>query len=421
MVRDPHRAVSPDGTAGHAASRRARGLTRTVIAWLATPLPPPPDQLRRGPWRDGAFTSDRRSTALTARLGVLLGLAFAVCFATGLLSHLIQHPPGWFWWPSRPVRLYQVTQGVHVATGLACVPLLGAKLWSVYPRLFTWPPARTPVHAAERASIGILVAAALFQLVSGVLNIALWYAPMPFIFTAGHYWVGWLAIGGLLIHVAVHLPVTRTALLPQSAGTAVPARREVLTAVGAAAGLITLFTVGQTLRPLAPLAVLTPRRPGTGPQGLPVNRTAADADVLDTARDPAYRLVVTGPNSTHHLSVADLAALTQHTVALPIACVEGWSATAGWTGVRVSDLIALTGADPRTSEVEVVSLEQHGAYRTSELTPPHTADPNTLLALRLNGEILDPDHGYPVRLIAPNRPGVLQTKWVGSITVRELP
>jgi DMSO/TMAO reductase YedYZ molybdopterin-dependent catalytic subunit len=47
----------------------------------------------------------------------------------------------------------------------------------------------------------------------------------------------------------------------------------------------------------------------------------------------------------------------------------------------------------------------------------HARDPLTLLALRLNGEELSPDHGYPARLIAPNRPGVLQTKWVGRLEV----
>jgi DMSO/TMAO reductase YedYZ molybdopterin-dependent catalytic subunit len=49
--------------------------------------------------------------------------------------------------------------------------------------------------------------------------------------------------------------------------------------------------------------------------------------------------------------------------------------------------------------------------------PPHWQDPLTLLALKLNGRTLDPDHGYPVRLIAPNRPGVMQTKWVGTVRV----
>jgi DMSO/TMAO reductase YedYZ molybdopterin-dependent catalytic subunit len=50
------------------------------------------------------------------------------------------------------------------------------------------------------------------------------------------------------------------------------------------------------------------------------------------------------------------------------------------------------------------------------VAPPHARSPRTLLATGLNGSPLDPDHGYPVRLIAPNRPGVLQTKWVTRVT-----
>jgi hypothetical protein len=60
-----------------------------------------------------------------------------------------------------PFGLYRVTQVPYVVTGLATVPLLGAKLWSVYPRLFTRPPVRNPAHAVERAGIAVLVAAAL--------------------------------------------------------------------------------------------------------------------------------------------------------------------------------------------------------------------------------------------------------------------
>ena len=59
-----------------------------------------------------------------------------------------------------------------MATGLASIPLLLAKLWSVYPKLFAWPPARDVLHALERLSVAALIAAALFQLVTGVLNIA---------------------------------------------------------------------------------------------------------------------------------------------------------------------------------------------------------------------------------------------------------
>ncbi|MFG1801469.1 molybdopterin-dependent oxidoreductase [Micromonospora carbonacea] len=395
-------------------------VLRRLARWLSTPLPTPPTALRRGPMRAGAFPSRLRSTRLTSQLGVALGVAFAVCFLTGLLSHLIQHPPGWFRWPARPVGLYRFTQGLHVATGLATVPLLGGKLWSAYPRLFAWPPVRSVAHALDRASVGVLVAAALFQVVGGVLNVSRWYAPMPFFFTAGHYWVAWLAVGALLVHVGVRLPTVRAALARPAAEPPSDrlTRRGLLGGVAAAAGLITLTTVGQTVRPLAGLAVLAPRRPDVGPQGLPVNRTADGAGVRARALDPSYRLAVVGPAGRADLDLAALRDLPQHTVDLPIACVEGWSATGRWTGVRLRDLVALVGGDPGRASVLVESLEAAGRYRASAVAPAHVRDPLTLIALRLDGEPLHPDHGYPARLIAPNRPGVLQTKWVGSITVR---
>ena len=101
---------------------------------------------------------------------------------------------------------------------------------------------------------------------------------------------------------------------------------------------------------------------------------------------------------------------------LPIACVEGWSASATWTGVRVRDLLDLMGV-PADRDVVVHSLQPAGAYRTTVLPANFAADPDTLLALRLNGLPLSLDHGFPCRLIAPNRPGVLQTKWVSRLEV----
>jgi DMSO/TMAO reductase YedYZ molybdopterin-dependent catalytic subunit len=378
--------------------------------------------------RQTGFRSPLRSTRLSAQLGLWLGIAFGVCFVTGLLSHYIQHPPGWFWWPSRPVWLYRATQGVHVATGLATVPLLGAKLWSVYPRLFTWPPvrslphARSLLHAAERGSVAVLVAAALFQLVTGVLNVSRWYTAMPFFFTAAHYVTAWLAIGALLVHVAVQLPAIRAGLSrnrPAEPEEPAPglSRRGLLATVAASAGAITLATAGQTVPALAPVSVLAPRRPTLGPQRLPVNTSAAAAQVTRLATDPGYRLRITGPAGTRPLTVADLAALPQHTVSLPIACVEGWSADAVWTGVRIADLVALVGVPDGDAQVLVESLQRGSRYAASVLAPTHTRDPLTLLALRLNGEVLALDHGYPARLIAPDRPGVLQTKWVAALTV----
>jgi DMSO/TMAO reductase YedYZ molybdopterin-dependent catalytic subunit len=101
---------------------------------------------------------------------------------------------------------------------------------------------------------------------------------------------------------------------------------------------------------------------------------------------------------------------------LPISCVEGWSQMASWRGVRMRDLVALVGAPP-ASRLRVTSLEKSGGYRIMEMGPEYTQDPTTLVALELNGADLDIEHGYPARVIAPGRPGVLQTKWLSSIEV----
>jgi DMSO/TMAO reductase YedYZ molybdopterin-dependent catalytic subunit len=62
-----------------------------------------------------------------------------------------------------------------------------------------------------------------------------------------------------------------------------------------------------------------------------------------------------------------------------------------------------------------MSLEKGGSYHTSFVEGPQIQ--HALLATHLNGDRLDLDHGYPLRLIAPNRPGVLNTKWLASVEV----
>lgn len=76
----------------------------------------------------------------------------------------------------------------------------------------------------------------------------------------------------------------------------------------------------------------------------------------------------------------------------------------------------MSGADAEAT-VSVESLQSDGLYRASELNTSHARDPDTLLALQCNGQELHIDHGFPLRLIGPNRPGVMQTKWVGELIV----
>lgn len=371
------------------------------------------------------FRADAHDARTATVLGRLLGLAFAVCFLTGLASHLLQQPPAGFSPPASPAWGYRLTQGLHVATGLAAAPLLAAKLWSVYPRLFAWPPVRSLAHAAERLSIALLVAGSLFELVTGYLNTLQLY-PWRFPFRQTHLWVAWITIGALLLHIAVKAPVIaahwRRSRPPtpadgpterQFAGGV--SRRGLIAGVGAASAVVTAVTVGQSVTSLRRLDLLAPRSPDVGPQGLPINRTAAAAGVLTLARSPGWRLRVDGPRP-YELTLDQLAALPQRRVRLPIACVEGWSVAADWDGVPLWDLLERAGA-PAGARARVRSLEPAGSYRVMEMPASYARDPRTLLALAIAGEPLSIEHGYPARIIAPNRPGVLQTKWVARIEV----
>ncbi|HEY3651357.1 MAG TPA: molybdopterin-dependent oxidoreductase, partial [Streptosporangiaceae bacterium] len=115
---------------------------------------------------------------------------------------------------------------------------------------------------------------------------------------------------------------------------------------------------------------------------------------------------------------ADLLAMEQHTASLPIACVEGWSTEdQDWSGVRLRDLARLAGVT-RPATVLVRSLQRGGAFSQAALSAEQIMDPDSLLALRVNGADLSPDHGYPARVIVPANPGVHNTKWVTSLTFR---
>lgn len=146
--------------------------------------------------RDDALRRQVHDSRTAAILGICLGVAFLACFLTGLYSHYQQHPPLWLAIPPQPSWLYQVTQGVHVASGLASVPLLLAKLWTAYPRLFKWPPVEGVSHAIERLMLVPLVFGSLFMLFSGVANVARWY-PWEFFFPAAHFHAAWITIGAL--------------------------------------------------------------------------------------------------------------------------------------------------------------------------------------------------------------------------------
>ena len=183
------------------------------------------------------------------------------------------------------------------------------------------------------------------------------------------------------------------------------------------------MSAGQSLGgPLRRTALLAPHGQdlGTGPNDFQINQTAAEVGIRAAETGASWRLTLnqaerTGP-APIRLSRAELLGLEQHTAYLPIACVEGWSTdNQAWTGVRLRDLARLAGVS-RPASVLVESLERGGTFRHAVLSAGQIMDPDSLLALRVNGAELSLDHGYPARVIVPANPGVHNTKWVASLT-----
>jgi DMSO/TMAO reductase YedYZ molybdopterin-dependent catalytic subunit len=288
----------------------------------------------------------------------------------------------------------------------------------------------------------------VFEFVTGIMNIQQWYV-FPGSFYTLHFYGAWVFVAAFVVHAGLKAPTVirslrsrgllrelrtdtaRTRPEPADAGHLVspaPAaptisRRGVLAFAGAGSLLVLGLSAGQSIGgPLRRTALLAPhgQDTGTGPNGFQVNVTAKEARVKATETGANWRLTLarlsSAPGTPVSLTRHQLLALPQHTARLSINCVEGWSSgDQTWTGVRLSDLARLAGADHPAS-VLVESLDHGSAFPRAVLSAGQIMDPDSLLALRVNGADLSPDHGYPARVILPAAPGVHNTKWVTRLT-----
>lgn len=414
---------------------------------------PPP-----GPFRSGFWRSPIRGPWLTSVFASVLLVGLIVLFVTGLMSYAAYNPElrsndltpekgvlGFylFPWPTEPYWLYRLNQGLHVIGGFVLVPMVLAKLWSVIPKLFAWPPARSVAQLLERLSLFLLVGSVLFEFATGIVNTQYWYS-FPGSFYVLHFYGAWVFFGAFVVHTSIRIPRMVRALRSRDlraelrTGTAQTApeppdehglvasqpaaptmsRRGALGLVAGSSGALLLITAGQVLGgPLRYTALLAPRGQvlGAGPNDFQVNKTADYHGLGDNELGPSWRLEVTGPAGTLRFDRADLLALPQHQSALPIACVEGWSTDDQlWSGVRLAELARMVGAYDAAS-VYVHSVQRGGWFGACSLRGNQIRDPLSLLALRVNGADLSRDHGYPARTIVPAAPGVHNTKWVAKL------
>ncbi|MCX4572703.1 molybdopterin-dependent oxidoreductase [Streptomyces sp. NBC_01571] len=409
-----------------------------------------------GPTRPGFWRSPLRGPWLTGVFGLTLLVGVTLVFVTGLLSYAAYNPDlaprndatpdkGWlgfylFTWPTSPYWLYRLTQGIHTVLGVVLVPVLLAKLWSVIPKLFEWPPVRSAGQALERLSLLLLVGGAGFTFATGILNIQLNYV-FPGSFYPLHFYGAWVFIGAFIVHAAFRFPRAVRAvragrdvqpepdsdeaagLVSPSPASATISRRGAVAMVGAGSLALFAVTAGQSIGGWwRRTALLAPhgREPGSGPNGFQINKTAASVGIRPSDIGPAWRLTVRGGGRQVVLTREMLLAMPQSESALPIACVEGWSTpNQQWSGIRLTDLAALVGLGTDTPPVRVESVQRGGAFSSVVLAANQARDHRSLLAMRVNGAELSPDHGHPARVILPAAPGVHNTKWVHRLTFGE--
>ena len=359
-----------------------------------------------------------RSPAVAARVGLWLGICFGVCFVTGADQPLRaeRRPAGC---RSRPARLglpghpgparHRRHRGGPAAAGEAVDGL---------PQALRAPAARrcasSPCTALERGSIGVLVAAAIFQLATGLANAAQWY-PWHFSFRATHYAVAWVAIGALVVHIAVKLPIIRDALwLATSTSTAArPARPRRAPASsraagccappGLAAGVAVLATAGSTVPLLRQVSVLrrpVRRRPG-GHADQQVR--AGGRGRRDAATAAAYRLDRRRTATARSPSPAPTCeALPQtHARRCRSPASRAGAPAATWTGVRRARPARPRRRARRARRPRRVAAGARRLPRTRccPATSPTTTAPCWRWGSTASRSSLD--HGFPCRLIAP--------------------
>jgi DMSO/TMAO reductase YedYZ molybdopterin-dependent catalytic subunit len=96
-------------------------------------------------------------------------------------------------------------------------------------------------------------------------------------------------------------------------------------------------------------------------------------------------------------------------------CTGGFYCTQHWRGIRISRLLDQVDLDPDARYVSFISVT---SYRWSL---PLEEARNALLATHSGEELLSHEHGFPLRLVAPDRRGFEWVKWITRVEVLTTP
>ncbi|WPU96927.1 molybdopterin-dependent oxidoreductase [Mucilaginibacter sabulilitoris] len=114
------------------------------------------------------------------------------------------------------------------------------------------------------------------------------------------------------------------------------------------------------------------------------------------------------------ISLDELMALPKTGITYNFKCVEGWDQISHWEGVKFRDLITHYQLHEET-RLGYVSFETPDRKYYVGIDMPSAMHPQTLLAYQMNDELLNGQHGQPLRLIIPIKYGIKNLKRIGTI------
>lgn len=156
-------------------------------------------------------------------------------------------------------------------------------------------------------------------------------------------------------------------------------------------------------------------RAGAMPAGqhFPAYYVSDSVPVWDEATRGVWRLEIGGMvKRPLKLSLADLASLPRIGYKLDHYCVEGWTAVATRTGVRLSEIAKLAGVQPGAHYVDFESFDDdyHESWDIES-----ALHPQTLVVYAQDGHYLNPSWGAPARIYSPVKLGYKNTKYLTRI------
>lgn len=151
----------------------------------------------------------------------------------------------------------------------------------------------------------------------------------------------------------------------------------------------------------------------TAGAGFPAYYAAPTVPIWDAAVRGAWTLEVGGMvERPMTFTLAQLAALPRTTQRVNHYCVEGWTAVAEWSGVRLSALASLVRPAREAQFVDFQSFDA-GYHESWDLeTALH---PQSLIAYAMDGRWLGAAHGAPARVHSPVKLGYKNTKYLTKV------